>query len=54
MGIFNPSAEYLALYLKEHNQLPAISLNAVLKAAGLIEAMGQKKLKPRKEPAVTP
>ena len=41
LGIENPSHEYLSGYLKDHISIPAISLNCVLKSAGLIEQMGR-------------
>jgi len=51
LGIEGPSAEYLAGYLRgDHAQeVPNISLERVMKAAGLIEQMGSALLKPRKE-----
>jgi antirestriction protein ArdC len=49
LGIANPSAEYLAGYLKAQDEVPPISLDCVMKAAGLIEQMGDKRLKIRKE-----
>ena len=49
LGIENPSHEYLSGYVKDHAYTPAISLDCVLKSAGLIEQMGQKRLKLRKE-----
>jgi hypothetical protein len=51
LGIENPSAEYLANYLKDNakGDVPAISLECVMKSAGLIEQMGRGRLKPRKE-----
>ena len=49
LGIDNPSDEYLAGYLKEHTEVPPISLDAVMVAANLIEKMGRERLKPRKE-----
>ena len=49
LGIDNPSDEYLAGYLKEHTEVPPISLEAVMVAANLIEKMGRERLKPRKE-----
>lgn len=49
LGIENPSAKYLAGYLAHHGDVPAISLECVMKAAGLIEQMGCERLKPRKE-----
>lgn len=47
-GIDNPSDEYLATHLKD-GKTPSISLECVMKAAGLIEQMGRERLKPRKE-----
>ena len=49
LGIKNPSHEYLSGYVKDYAYTPAISLDCVLKSAGLIEQMGQKRLKLRKE-----
>jgi hypothetical protein len=51
LGVENPSKEYLANYLKnnEKGDVPAISLECVMKSAGLIEQMGRGRLKPRKE-----
>jgi hypothetical protein len=51
LGIENPSEKYLAHYLKENaaGDVPAISLECVMKSAGLIEQMGRGRLKPRKE-----
>ena len=49
LGIANPSAEYLSGYLKDQDDVPPISLDCVMKAAGLIEQMGEKRLKIRKE-----
>jgi len=48
IGIDNPSAAYLANYVKANEEVPDISLDRVLKAAGLIEQMGLSHLKPRK------
>jgi hypothetical protein len=48
LGIENPSDEYLATYVKNNEQTPSISLDAVMKAAGLIEQMGKSYLGPRK------
>lgn len=47
LGIDNPSAEYLSGYLKANAEIPKISLDCVMKAAGLIEQMGREKLKAR-------
>ena len=49
LGIDNPSERFVADYLGNHEALPTISLDAVVKAAGLIEQMGRERLKPRKE-----
>ncbi len=49
LGIDNPSAEYLAGYMEQHPAVPAISIECVMKAAGLIEQMGLKRQKPRQE-----
>jgi len=49
LGIDNPSAEYLSGYVKNHENTPTISLECVIKSAGLIEQMGRERLKPRKE-----
>jgi hypothetical protein len=48
-GIDSPSDEYLSGYVKDHKEVPPISLEAVMAAAGLIERMGRERLKPRKE-----
>ena len=51
LGIENPSETYLASYVKgnKESDVPAISLECVMKSAGLIEQMGRGRLKPRKE-----
>jgi IrrE N-terminal-like domain len=49
LGIDNPSDEYLAGYLGSNEQIPSISLDCVMKAAGLIERMGRERLGARKE-----
>jgi hypothetical protein len=48
LGITNPSANYLSGYYDRHGDVPAISLECVLKAAGLIEQMSTGWMKPRK------
>jgi len=48
-GIKTTSDSYLAGYLKSNDEIPSISLECVLKAAGLIETMGIEKMKLRKE-----
>ncbi|MBL7179012.1 MAG: hypothetical protein ISS65_02235 [Desulfobacterales bacterium] len=49
VGIENPSAAYLSGYVKTNEKLPKISLECVMKAAGLIENMGKERMKPRKD-----
>ena len=49
LGINNPSASYLSGYLGKDRQIPEISFETVLKAAGMVESMIQKIQKPRKE-----
>lgn len=46
-GIDNPSERYLAGYVEKYQMIPWISLDCVMKAAGLIESMGIARLKPR-------
>jgi hypothetical protein len=41
LSIVNPSEQYLAGYL--HEETPSISLDCVMKAAGLIEQMGRER-----------
>jgi hypothetical protein len=48
LGIETPSAEYLADYLGEGGKMPPISLETVIKMAGLIQRMGQSRLPLRK------
>ena len=48
-GIATPSDTYLAGYLEKSRFIPQISLDCVLKVAGQIEAMGKRKLPPRKD-----
>jgi len=47
-GIEPPSDEYLSGYLEQDGEVPMISLDRVLTAAGLIEQMGHESMKPRK------
>lgn len=49
MGIETPSDQYLAGYVKNNEKVPEISLECVMKAAGVIESMGKERLKPRKK-----
>jgi len=48
-GIENPSHKYLAGYVVANADTPAISLDCVMKTAGLIEQMGRGALKLRKK-----
>lgn len=48
LGIDNPSEQYLGGYVNAQEDVPPISLECVMKAAGLIESMGRELLKPRK------
>lgn len=47
LGIENPSESYLANYVKSETDVPPISLECVMKAAGLLESMGRETLKAR-------
>lgn len=49
-GIDSRSEKYLAGYLGEHTQVPRMSLERVMKTAGLIESMSRGRMKPRKPP----
>jgi hypothetical protein len=49
LGIDNPSEKYLATYTNDNANVPDISLESVMTASGLIEQMGRRRLKPRKE-----
>jgi hypothetical protein len=48
MGIDNPSEAYLHDYLEQTGQVPPISLEIVMAAAGVIERMGRERLPIRK------
>jgi len=48
LGIDPRSEKYLSGYLIADSEIPAISLQTVMKSAGLIEQMGKRKLQPRK------
>ena len=47
-GIDISSEQYLSHYVWEREQVPPISLERVMKAAGLIESMSRRRMKPRK------
>ena len=49
LDIETPAEKYLSGYVSENNKVPKISLECVMKAAGLIERMGRLRLKKRKE-----
>jgi len=48
-GIYTPSEKYLSGYLYKHDEIPRISLESVLRAAGWIEKMMSGSLPVRKE-----
>jgi excisionase family DNA binding protein len=48
IGLKLPSESYLYRYLRDNDEIPDISFECVMKAAGIIESMGQKRLGPRK------
>lgn len=48
-NIANPSDRYLSGYLDHHAEIPPISPETIMKAAGLIEQMGATRMKQRKE-----
>lgn len=48
-GIETTSPNYLAEYVKRHDEIPEISMESVMKASGLIEAMSIQRMKLRKE-----
>lgn len=43
--------DYIKGHLTDDQAVPPVSLNAMMKAAGLIEEMGAKRLPPRKRPS---
>lgn len=49
LGIENHSEEYLAHYLEHEDQIPVISIDAVIKAVGRIELLIHSSISPRKE-----
>ncbi len=49
LGIDNPSDQYIACYLMQNQNVPKISPECIMKTAGLIEEMGQGRLKLRKD-----
>lgn len=53
-NIDNPSEQYLSGYVGNEVDVPPISLECVMKAAGLIETMSQQRMKPRKQSSMEP
>jgi hypothetical protein len=49
LDLHTRSDEYLSGYLKQNEEVPNISLECVMKSAGLIEQMGREHLRPRKD-----
>ena len=49
LGIDNPSDQYLSGYVNQDQEVLPISLECIMKAAGLIEKMGQERQKLRKD-----
>jgi hypothetical protein len=47
LGIAPPAEEFLGLFTEEAREIPPLSLECIMKAAGLIEQMGNERLKPR-------
>lgn len=50
-GVDTTSEQYLSDFLRRHTEVPPISLDSVMRSAGLIEQMGRERLAPRKEKA---
>ena len=48
-GIQTSSPEYLSQFVKDHTDIPTISMESVMKAAGLIESMSSQRLKLRQD-----
>lgn len=51
-GIENKSEQYLSGYVGINGEVPSISLECVMKAAGLVETMSKERMKPREKPKV--
>ena len=49
LGVENPSEAYLAGYLDKNATVPDISIDRIMKTAGLIEQMGREMLEPRED-----
>ena len=48
MGLESPSERYLSHFVGSHGEVPSISLECIMKAAGLIERMGKELMAQRK------
>jgi hypothetical protein len=53
-GLRTHSAEYLSSYVEDSDDLDAISIDLVSRAAGRIEDMGRRLLPPREKPVKKP
>ena len=49
IGIISPSVEYLSGFVKQNGEVPPISMECIMKAAGLVEQMGKSWLRVRKD-----
>ncbi len=49
IGIESPADEYLSGYFKDNQKTPDISIECIMKAAGLIEQMGKSRMMQRKQ-----
>jgi hypothetical protein len=47
-GLDNPSAQYLAQFVDAYEETPPISIDTIMKAAGLVEQMGRHRMPARK------
>lgn len=52
LGIMNPSAEYLSGYLGNNKEIPGVSIDVILKAAGTIETFTKEETKERRKELV--
>jgi hypothetical protein len=51
-GIVTTSPEYLANFAKDDVEIPNISMESVMRAAGLIETMSMQRMKLRKDKTI--
>ena len=54
MGIESPSARYLSGYLENNQMIPDVSVDAIMRAAGMAESLVNGTARPRKELLVKP